>query len=220
MKNVIGVEYLLRRNLGNYEHEELKIIDVVDKEDSVNGLKSVMSFVRDAIYGEGEFFEGGKSPKKTEAVDKKPLVEPAIRKTSPDVSSAKAEASKPEAVKPEVKPEVKTEAKPEVKTETKPEVKPEEKAEAKPEEKPKTPATRKPETSVKVDKSVTVYDRTHQPHKTLIGQYLDKNFPTWKTGSSIDKAVAASHAMNGKAMLDKEGNFLSEFTEEFNKLMA
>lgn len=62
-----------------------------------------------------------------------------------------------------------------------------------------------------------VYNREMDLHKKLVGEFLNKEFPTWK--SDIAKAKQASLEMNGENFLSEEGLIIDSFKEKFRELM-
>jgi hypothetical protein len=74
-----------------------------------------------------------------------------------------------------------------------------------------------PEQPKKVKFTGSVYNRELDLHKKLVGEFLNKNFPNWR--SDIAKAKNASVTMNGKEFLSAEGLVLETFKQEFAELM-
>lgn len=189
----MNIEYLRRKNLGGYEHEELKVSIVVDEDDDINfEIESLKSLVHKHL---GIIEE-----------DKNQLPLP-IQKSVKEADKAIEAPKKEEPIEDKVKEEVKEEPKAKKgrpKSET-----------------PKPPVSvSKPET-VPVKKPVkeTNYDRSLDVHKNLLGQFLDKAYPKWRVAENLKKASEASKALNGTPFLDAEGNILESFKAEFSKLM-
>jgi len=62
----------------------------------------------------------------------------------------------------------------------------------------------------------TTYDRRKDIHKTLVGEMIDEQFPKWRSKKKlVAKSVKASAAMNGEDFLDNEGHVLDSFRESF-----
>lgn len=205
METSQSIRFLRRRNLGQYEHTELEVTDVVtDRSKLTSTIKEVMATVRDALYGMGEFAETKTSET---AVDKvtKPKKEEVAKKSE----ESKTETPKQgEVVKPEEKPQVE-----EKKVE-------ETKVEEKKEEPKKTAAPKKETTRVTKASKNTAYDRVLDTHKNNLGVYLDAAYPNWRHKDNIKKASDASKALQGTEFLDAEGNILDSFKEAFSKYMV
>jgi outer membrane biosynthesis protein TonB len=192
------VRYLRRKNLGNYEHEELEVSTVVEDGQSRSAVTAdLRNFVNSAL-------NGGLQPTITKA-------EPSENKNPPK-GETKVLKEKPQTKKEEPKAE-------EVKEEPKAEEAPA-KEEPKAEE-PKKEKAPKKETTTKIKPSkATAYDRELDTHKALLGKFLDSEFPGWRKSDLLKKAVAASHALKGSDFQDGEGNILESFKVEFRKHLA
>lgn len=191
-----SVRYLLRKNLGNYEHHELEITDVIESgKDGKSVVSNLMSFVKSALAGEF-------SEKTTTTPAEKPVAE---------------RVEKPKAEKP-APVETKTEEKGEV---TKPVEKPREeikKEEPKKEEAKKAPAETK-KTARGASKN-TKYDNAFDPHKKLLGAFLDANVPGWKKADVLEKCKATSKDMVGQDFLDADGEVMESFKKSFLEALS
>jgi outer membrane biosynthesis protein TonB len=189
-----AIKYLRRKNLGNYEHEELEVSASVEGSDPQEVMDTLKAFVLSNL--------GLETSEKVEAPKKEIAKKEEVKVTK----------EKPQAKEEEVKEEVKEEeAKEEevVKEEPK-------KEEAKEEKKPKA----KKETTVKVKATkLTAYDREHDPHKALLSKFLDEEFKGWRKPDELKKAGAASRALNGTDFQDGNGEILESFKEAFRKMM-
>lgn len=169
------IEYMRRKNLGHYEHEELKVSDVVKDGEDID----------------------------FKIVELKKLVLAHLGLSEVEKDNSQQELPIKEEIKEEVKEEIKEEVKEEVKEETQ-----------------KKRAKGKAETKlVKPNNKNTKYDRELKTHKVLIGQFLDKKYPKWRSSDIINKASQASKALIGFDFLDENGDILDSFIEEFCKLM-
>lgn len=193
----MNIEYLRRKNLGGYEHEELKVSIVVHEDDDINfEIESLKSLVHKHLGIVEE--------------DKNQLPLP-IQKPIKEADKAVEAPKKEEPVNNEVKEEVSYAVKEEPKAK---------KGRPKSETPKPSVSVSKPET-VPVKKPVkeTNYDRSLDVHKNLLGQFLDKAYPKWRVAENLKKASEASKALNGTPFLDAEGNILESFKAEFSKLM-
>lgn len=193
------IRYMRRANLGNYSHEELDITTVVEEgQDRASAFKELKDFVLEAL---------NLAPEKVEAPKNKIEVKEEVKVLKEKPLPAK-EVKKEEVV---VKEEVDTTPAPSH-AELKKAV------EADKAEK-KTPAKKEAIIKVKPTKA-TAYDRTHDPHKALLGKFLDEDYRGWRGKESLPKAIEASKQLNGSEFQDGEGNILETFKTEFRKLMA
>jgi type IV secretory pathway VirB10-like protein len=187
--NKINVEYMRRVNLGSYEHSELKVSIAINEEDDIN---FEIESLKSLVHKHLGIIEE----------DKNQLPLP-IEKAKKPVEKTVAAVEKPKeevAVNNELKDEVKAEEK-EKKTEAKAK-------KSAPETKP-----------VKKISKATVYDRALDTHKNLLGSFLDKKYPKWRTSDSLKKAAEASKALNGTDFLDENGEILDSFKLAFSNYM-
>lgn len=185
----LNIEYMRRVNLGNYEHSELKVSTIVKEDQDINLEIERLKFLVHTHLG-------------IEETDKNQLTLPIeVAKKSVDKAIEPVEKVKEKvAVKEELKEEVKTDNK-----EKKIEVKAKKSA---PETKP-----------VKKISKATAYDRALDTHKNLLGSFLDKKYPKWRTSDSLKKAAEASKALNGTDFLDENGEILDSFKLAFSNYM-
>lgn len=192
---VKSMEYFRRKNIGNYEHEELKVSAVMEEgEGGKQAFAKLKDFVLDCLD--------------IKQKDESQLVLPVMTKEP-----------KKEAVKEAVKSEKASEEKKPSDSKVDNKVKEEEK---KAKGRPKSEVIKAPAVETKpVKKAVkyTNYDRSIDTHKNLLGQFLDKSYPTWRVAENLKKASEASKALNGASFLDSEGEILDSFKESFSKLM-
>jgi len=189
------MEYMRRKNLGNFEHEELKVSGVLEEgERGLEGFENLKYFVLKCLDIKEE--------------DKNQLVLPVIAKEPKKVAVEKA-VETVESPKKEKPVEDKLEDKVEKKEEKK-------------KGRPKSEVTKAPAVETKpVKKAVkeTNYDRTLDTHKNLLGQFLDKSYPKWRVSENLKKASEASKALSGTPFLDADGEILESFKAEFSKMM-
>lgn len=227
METAQSVRFMRRVNLGNYEHAELEVTDVItDKSKSVSVVKGLMGFVSDALYDRGEFAKTAttasvKGPETAATKVEKPKAEPAKKVEGPKKETPKQQElpiseEKPLAADGATTPAgTTTEAKAPVE-----EAKAEAPAEEPKKEETKEKKTRK-ETTVKTKATkATVYDRNLDAHKNNLGAYLDKQFPGWRKPENLKKAGTASRELQGTDFLDGEGNILQSFKDAFGKHMV
>jgi outer membrane biosynthesis protein TonB len=182
------IRYLRRKNLGNYEHEELEVSAAVDGKDADALMVEMKTFVcghlglETPVVGKSEKVEAPKKENATKGETK-------VTKPKPQEEAPKEEAPKEEAPKKEETPK-------------------------------EEPKKTKKETTTKVRPSKnTVYDRAHDPHKALVGKFLDEEYSGWRKNDLLKKASEASKALNGKDFQDGDGNVLEAFKVEFRKFM-
>lgn len=202
-----GIRFLRRRNLGNFEHLELEITDVIQEGSNATKVtKELMGFVKDALYDTGEFAH--------QVTSKAP------------VAAATAPASKTAIVKEAKVPETKVEEKA---TETQAELPLETKAEenkvAEKKVETKVAEVKAPKKNVETKvvtkaSKATAYDRLLDAHKNNLGVFLDSKFPSWRKPENLKKAGVASRELQGTEFLDGEGNVLESFKEAFSKYMV
>lgn len=198
------IEYMRRKNIGNYAHEELRITDVVQEGEEIN---KKISDLKELVLTHLGLVETQNAPK----------AEPQKSEEKPQtlVKEKKNEKAAKEVVREEVVNEESDEEKGDSEQE-------ESNEESSPKEKVKAP--RKPETTRKgriVSKN-THYDRTLDTHKALLGTLLDTSLGKgWRAGALLKKAGAASVAMHEEKadFLDGNGEILDSFKEKFLKLV-
>ena len=208
---IFEIKVEITKNLGNYENEKVGLSAQVEEGESA---QSCISRLKDIAWG-----RESKEPVQMELI-------PAAKTTETKTVETKAPETKPKETK---KPKAKEEAKVEEKaapTEVKEEAKVEEKAAPPEVETKKTDEEKAEKPPVKEEVAepkgrarlkASSYDRSNELHKKFIGEFLDKEFPTWRTDTS--KARKASEILNGKDFLDAEGMMLESFKEEFRKIM-
>ncbi len=202
------ISYAKRVNLGNYEHEEIKITAVLDEgDDAVEGLAELKGMVASAVDTEGlpAIAATGKPVKS--AAGKSEKVDKTAKKP------AKAAAGK--TAKPEPVDEVETEDEETPETTEEEETEVVEEEEEEPEEKP----AKKP-VGKALKKKGSTYARTNEQHKALMAEKLTELFPKWKkTEESKAKAKAISKSLDGTDFLDAEGDIVPSFIVALKKGM-
>lgn len=199
-----------RKPMEQYGHEEITVHGTFDKEESPeSALREAKVVVVDVLYGAA-------LPKIEKPIQHKPAASevselkvggtPVSTPEAPETTEVRVEVAPPKAEKKPRKPKVEAEASA-APTETAPV-----KSEVTPE------ATTAPK---KTKKSETVYSRETDLHKKLVGEFLDKEFPTWKKNAgNVEKAKAVSVTLVGQPFLDAEGRVLESFKQSFREKMA
>jgi preprotein translocase subunit SecD len=181
-----GIEVLVRKNLGNYEHEEVKL---------VGAIPDGVAFLEYAQY-----------------IKNMAHLYLALAPNNQEVSEPVGKEN-PEAVKKEVKEEVKEVKKAkakkveENKTEEGQEIPPVIPTEAVKEEvkETKTKKSSVRQTSVEFDNTVKVI-------RDRLASYLNQNYPNWKE-TPKDKITAFLNGAKGQPFEDLKGNMLDSFKQ-------
>lgn len=226
---ITEVSYLRRRNLGNYEHEEIQMGAVLEQDDSardclgsirnlveaemsIAGAAATYSMTFPSSGGNQDSSQSTKGEKSepeiggtSESQVKAPIKEKATRKPKAAKETLVADTAPSQGVVINHVPE---NSEPEQTTEAVP-------AEVAPVAPPKED---KPKRTLR--KAGTPYARENELHKKLVGELLDREFPGWKRSELFAKAKAASVSMAGSEFLDAEGLILEAFKAEFRKKMA
>lgn len=191
------VKYLKRKNLGNYEHEEVTLSAFVDEgEEADKVLTEIKNLARKMLDHSTPISVPASAPREEKTPE---AVSPTSKEDTKD-SQAKAEASPSEEPNKKAKP--KSKPKSEAKS-------PSDEDQEKSEE--KEPAKEK---SYKAKAgSPTPYNRGSDLHKKLVVDLLNANVSDWKTKSA--KVTQASQAMGGKDFLSPGGGILESFKTEF-----
>jgi hypothetical protein len=196
MINVFEIRFKKTWNLGNYESETLEAAcQLTEGECAVTAKEELIAFVKGETVKEQpaptqavETEQPKKAEKKVAAKKEKA---PPVKTESPVVDEAQPVKEDAVVVAPAVEPVVE-----EVKEEAAPKAKKEKKFKA----------------------VATPYNRENDLHKKLLGELLDKSYPTWKKDPS--KAKAASQLLAGKDFLDTEGKVIESFKSALAEAMA
>lgn len=200
METAQTVRFLRRRNLGNYEHAELEVTDVLQSGgDKTQSVKSLMTFVADALFETGSFSASGKVESKTNTAS--------VTKEKPSSEGKKEDASKLKADTKEEEKKAEDSKKDDLK-----------KDDLKKDDKP--PRSQEAKRTAKGSPKAATYDRTLDTHKKLLGNFLDGEFPKWKDGELFKKACAASKELNGTDFQDDNGDIIESFKEAYRKRLA
>jgi hypothetical protein len=205
MNRVRGFEFLKRRNLGNFEHEDIKVdICLTEGDDaSVVAMESI-KFVEDLLYRRVQL-----STNQT-TMDLGNGAQVVVKETK--AIEVKKEEAKPAEVKAEAVVKTKTPAKKETTIRT-----PAPKVEETPVEAAEEVKVEKK--SKRLSTKEVVYDRGSDVHKNLLSTYLDDIYIGWNNGANLAKASKASRELNGAPFLDSEGQILGSFKEAFASYM-
>lgn len=210
-----AIKYTFRKNLGNYQHEDLTLEAIVlDGEDASVAIKKVIQETKhalglavDPIVSTAKFETGEKVFLKD--LDKEDSV--IIQEVPPVITEAKPKTAPRRKAKPveEVKEEV-VEVQ-EVVAETIAPVVEKTKVEAK---------------GTKIDRNTVIYDSSVKEHRSRFATYLGTNFPKWKPDKKFGEAVSPAKAkyeedvrnfsknLHGKPFEDNKGNMLDTFKSE------
>jgi hypothetical protein len=194
MNYIKTIEFLARVNLGNYEHEEIKISAAVPEDASV---AAVMAEVKATAY---RIFAMPKSAAVVEAVapveEKKvdaPKVEEAPKAETPKRGRKPAAKETPAPVVEEDK----------IDGQDVPPVIPADAAGSDEMEEVESPYA---------PKGVVIYDKVNKDHRDRLAAFLNKSYPNWKTEPK-EKLKEFSASLVGKAFEDSQGNMLKSFQD-------
>ena len=206
-----SVRYVRRKNIGNFEFEELEISAAIEQgsnaSEIVIGIKNfVLSHLN--ITHQPELPVASVSKKESQKVEVKEIkIE---TKGEPQVSTEKPQSVVIGAATEAMK----------VPTETKAENPLPGKAAQAADKKEVKKAKAQKETEIKVKPTkATIYDRNLDTAKALLGIFLDKEYKNWRTADELKKAGTASRALVGEEFLDSEGNVLESFKVKFRQYM-
>lgn len=239
--DVRTVQYMLRRNLGNYEHEEIvlsgSVRDGADPMYAVNHLKTLAKM---ALYAEPQYKEEAIAKALTEApktIAHKVKLADEPKAEATFVKGADEEApSYPQAdgttssVPGEIPPPIPQEAKAKRTRTTKPKEEKEEmipvespfkahSSEKSEEPKEEKKEVKQPAGETKVEKGTKTaphisYDRTVKEHRSTMATYLNTYHKGWQTKKPQDLIVTFSGGLHGKPFMDAKGNILDSFKAE------
>ncbi len=194
--NIQSVRYSFKKNLGNYEHEEVSL-EVVPTEENDHTIQQILASLKvevvtflSGVQPEGQVLEQTTSeekPKKTKKADKKSAKKEEIEDEKEDIEEESSKESSEEDQS-------------------------EEEVDSSEEEEEEAPKTAKSSKSSKF-KKVTTYDRGNSLHKKLLGDFLTKEVKDWKSKSELAKEISLS--LHGSPFLDQEGEILPEFKKPF-----
>jgi hypothetical protein len=189
MEKINEAIYLKRKNLGNYEHEEVSLSATPDEGQSgIEILKELKEIV--------DSFLNSKDAGGTDLSQKPKSVEKENKNGSKKESSKKV--VKEESSEEEISEEVDEEDSDSSDEDTE-------------EELPK-----KKKATKKTKAKVTVYERSNTLHQKILGEYLDDNLPGW-TKKYAKQSRTTSNKMEGKDFLDQDGEILESFGSDFIK---
>lgn len=240
--DVRTVQYMLRRNLGNYEHEEITLSGAVrDGADPMYAVNHLKTLAYTALYAAPEVKAEAiaqvlKTPvvaeeglvKHNVKLSDEPKAEATFLKTTKEAAPTYPRSEVPGEVPPPIPQEAMVEEKPKRTRKAKEKVE-EEMIEvespykAHPSEKSEEP--KKVESAVvgkveeKVQKALKTtphisYDRTIKEHRSTFATYLNTNHKGWQTKKPQDLIVTFSTGLHGKPFMDQKGNILDSFKAE------
>lgn len=212
------LKYSERCVKSQYTFEELTVSACLENGDdvfkSIQSLKNVVKegllLLERSVLDIDPGMKAGPGVAVNSLADKAAIAEDLKAEKEADKKAAKKEAKEKAAAEAKVA-DVKVETKAE---EAKVEAKAEVKVEAKVEETKEVPKEEK-----KKSRLSSVYARTNEIHKKVVGEILTKNFPGWDKPDRIGKAKTMSETLNGKEFLDGEGLVLQSFTDQLIALM-
>ncbi len=203
------VEYSYRKNMGNYEHAELKISGTFkDREDRQEVVADLIEFVGQALDQSGPFAK--KAASKPATAKSEPKEQPKEEDEKPSTkaettkTASKAKGDSNESAKGKQEESSKEEQQTSSKKDG------DKKEESKNEQKAENKGKRG------INKN-TKYDRKLDAHRNLFGSFLDECRPNWREKSVVSKASAVSAELHeeGVDFLDPQGNILDSFMETF-----
>jgi hypothetical protein len=185
--NVKGIEFLLRRNLGNYEHSEIKVVGVVvDGGDASEAAREMKAFAERTLFGTVTAPAGNGSA--TPSADVK---EPSTKEAAPaDSGTSQTTSEKQEKSEAAAKAKADKEAT----------------AAAKKAEKE---AAEKAKAETKASAKVEKYDRTIKDHTSTFAGFLTKTYgDAWKTKPGLKEF---SESLSGIDFRDDKGVLVDSF---------
>lgn len=219
---VTTIKFMKRKNLGNYEHEEITVEAIVDETESPEGaVVRLKNFVNESLEG-----NLGASPAinqvitaptvAVEKVELKPLgnepvatanivkekAAPRTRKAAPKADTNEEGQAIPPVITQEAAPSENTTAASTVvgRVDT---------------ANVTTVQSEAPKTSAPVaDKKVVTYDATIKEHRSRFATYLGQNFPKWKTCQPEEAIRTFSKNLHGKPFENLKGEMLDSFKSE------
>lgn len=203
----IAIRYQKRVSHASYEHDELSVEIMADKENKTDEVKGLMAFVSDALNGKNEFATN-QFPKKSYTKDPlSPAKENPKKETSAPAEGEKVADKKVEGGEKPTEKQGETKKLDQKPQDTKP-------AE---EKKSETPAEQPKEKKARGNKN-TAYDSNLPQHKDNLGKWLDSEETGWRKAARLKFFIAASKEMDGKDFYDAEGEILPAFKTEYLKL--
>lgn len=180
-----GIEVLVRKNLGNYEHEEVKLIGAIP-----DGV---------AFFEYAQYIKNMAHHYLALSANNQEVVEPVSKVVeTPKVEEVKAEeapkAKKTRATKPQDKTEEGQEIPPVIPAE----------AEKKVEEKKEKKAS--------IRQTTVEFDNTVKDIRDRLAAYLNNNYPNWKS-TPKETITSFLNDARGKAFEDLKGNMLDSFKD-------
>ena len=226
------IKYMLRKNLGNYEHAELSMEATVSEgESNETAILSLMNLTKAALNDELKVTEGLVEHKVQLSKEGEPNATATFLKPAdaPAPSYPAAKEGEKKAAAPRTrKAKATEEKKADDVTEEGQAIPPVIPQEAAPSE--NTGGTSKvagrvdtanvshvqseePKAAAPV-KGQVAYDSTIKEHRSRFATYLGQTYPKWKTAHPEDKIREFSKNLHGKAFEDSKGNMLESFKAE------
>lgn len=196
-----------RKNLGNYEHEEISVEAVLaEGEDASEAVLELRKFVESSLD-----LKPITSGLVTEKVTLKPLGnEPAATANFVKEAPVKEKNSAPRTRKAAEKPaEAPQEAAPSENTGGAQTVAEPDTGKVQPPVESKTPVA-----STSIAKGTVLYDATVKEHRSRFATYLGTTFPKWKTAKPEPEIKAFSLGLHGKPFENAKGEMLDSFKAE------
>lgn len=211
---VSEVRYARRFNTGNYEHEEIALVAVLDEDDNVQEvLAGLKADVCAAHSGESTASPSDEAGTDEEEIEEE--IKPAKKgkKSKPAPTTAPSEESEEDddgATDEEIEEEIEA-ASEEEETEEEEEITPAKKA----------PSKDGAKDSKKFKKKPQVYQRSNVTHKDIFSKTMTKVRPNWKKAfESKAHAKKVSVKLEGTEFLDEKGKVLPSFEEAVAKAMG
>ena len=226
---VTTIKFMKRKNLGNYEHEEISMEAVLQEgEDAGEAALSLMSLVSQALQGEIKA-EPSKKPA--------PVSPEKVQHVKDSISGAEAQINYGGVAIP---PVIEEKAAPKRRRAAAPATEVSAKVES-PSENAGGASTvvghvdtanvshvqsETPKASASLEKGTVVYDSKIKEHRSRFATYLGNTFPNWKPDAKFgvtDSPAKAEYAekvrvfsgnLHGKAFEDSKGNMLESFKAE------
>jgi hypothetical protein len=192
---IASVEFVLRRNLGNYEHSEIKLAAVIDEKDDHEKAIAVLKLAAEkALYGKTETATSTVS----ESAAETPV--PGKEKPYENVTSMKDGVTKAEADKQEKEQKAKAAA------------------QAKAEKEAAKAAADAEKASKAAAKTVEKYDPAIKEHTDTVAAQLNKLFgEAWKADKAHAKKVSRETLVGFDFRNKESGEILPSFLEELKK---
>lgn len=189
------ISYTLRKNLGNYEHEELAASATLKEgEEEFKAMLHLKSLVHMALNGESTIYSG------------KSLVQEVLEKME---TGSEVEGDVPPQIPKEAQEE-----KPKRTRTTKAKETPKEEMEEVTSPFKDIPAEEEAPKATKPPKGTVMYDKEVKEHRSRLATYLGTHHAGWQTKRGKDEIAKFSHGLHGKPFEDAKGNMLDSFKAE------